>query len=250
MKLFLANLSLVAMVLQIPLAAVIVAKKLWRTFPVFATYALSNILATAILYLIRALTLSFSPYPFFYAYWICEAVAVLLGFGLVYEVFRRIFAPYSSLRRLARVTFQWVLVGLVLLSAAAVYAQSSGEQNPLMGAVLVLEEATRIVEVGLLMFLFLFSKAFGLHWRQHIFGIALGLGIFVAVELAGVTMRAHVGPAAYAGFALARILAFATSLLIWTGFLLIPERVANIAQMPKRAQLEQWNQAVMELIHQ
>jgi hypothetical protein len=248
MKLFLANLSLVVMILQIPLAAVILTKKLWRTFPIFATYALSNIFATVILYLLRVFALS--PYLFFLTYWICEGVAVLLGFGLVYEVFGKIFGPYSGLRRLARITFQLVLTGLVLLSVVAVYAQSSGEQNPLMAAVLVMEEATRIVEVGLLMFLFLFSRAFGLHWRQNIFGIALGLGIFVAVELAGVTMRAHLGPAAYRGFALARVLAFAISLLIWIGFLLVPERVTISAELPKRAQLEQWNQAIMELIHQ
>ncbi|HEY6308186.1 MAG TPA: hypothetical protein VI488_17205 [Candidatus Angelobacter sp.] len=119
-----------------------------------------------------------------------------------------------------------------------------------MVAILVGEEATRIIETGLLMLLFILSSAFGLHWRQQAFGIALGLGFFVAVELIGVTTRAHLGAAAAETFGAIRMLAFNCSLLIWLGYLLAPERVTIAAELPKRAQLEQWNQAIMELIHQ
>jgi hypothetical protein len=33
------------------------------------------------------------------------------------------------------------------------------------------------------------------------------------------------------------------------GYLLAPERAATAVEVPKQAQLEQWNQAVMELIN-
>jgi hypothetical protein len=151
---------------------------------------------------------------------------------------------------MASVIFRWVIVLLIFLGFAVIYWHSSTESSPLVSAVLVMEEATRIVEVGLLMFLFLFSGAFGLHWRQHVFGIALGLGVFTAVELAAVTVRAYLGPVALQTFAIARALAFNFSLLIWLGYLLMPERVTESAEIPKQAQLEQWNQAVMELISQ
>jgi hypothetical protein len=113
----------------------------------------------------------------------------------------------------------------------------------------ILEQGTRIAEVGLVVFLFSFSGVFGLHWRQSIFGMALGLGVFVSVELIGITLRAHYGNVAMPVFTVARSLSFNFSLLIWLGYILAPERV-TIAALPKRAQLEQWNQAVMELIHQ
>jgi hypothetical protein len=79
--------------------------------------------------------------------------------------------------------------------------------------------------------------------------MALGLGVFVSVELIGITLRAHYGNVAMPVFTVARSLSFNFSLLIWLGYILAPERV-TIAALPKRAQLEQWNQAVMELIHQ
>jgi Na+/proline symporter len=101
----------------------------------------------------------------------------------------------------------------------------------------------------LIMFLFLSSSAFGLHWRQNEFGIALGLGTCAAVELVNVTLMTHMSPAAGQVLSLVHSLSFNGSLLIWLGYLLAPpERPANTLDVPK-AQLEQWNQAVMELIN-
>lgn len=243
-----ADLALAGIALQAPLVAAMLAKKLWRSFPLFSVYAASNFVATAGLYAIRAF--GGSPRLYFYSYWICEAVAVLLGFGVVFEVFRSMFGEYSALRRLAVISFRWALAGLVVLGIVVAYAQSLADQNPLVAAVHLDEETARTIELGLLMFLFLFSRVFGLHWRQNVFGIALGLGIFVATELAGVTIRAYFGPVALRSFSLARGIAFDVSVLVWLGYLLAPERASSAAEVPERRQLEQWNQAIMELIHQ
>jgi hypothetical protein len=77
----------------------------------------------------------------------------------------------------------------------------------------------------------------------------LGLGIFVAVELFAVTMRVQFGVAITPTFNLLRMISFDASLLIWLGYIALPERVTGRADVPQPAQLEQWNQAVMELIH-
>jgi len=132
---------------------------------------------------------------------------------------------------------------VVVISEASVTA-------PVIGSgVMIVAEAARFVEMGLLMFLFLFSSAFGMHWRAHVFGIALGLGLFVAVDLVSVTLRAHLGSGAPAEvLKLAKGLTFCLSVLTWAGYLLSPERVSSSDEVPKTAQLEQWNQAVMELI--
>jgi hypothetical protein len=39
-------------------------------------------------------------------------------------------------------------------------------------------------------------------------------------------------------------------MFIWIIYLLAPELATSPAEMPKRAQLEQWNKAIMELIYQ
>jgi hypothetical protein len=76
------------------------------------------------------------------------------------------------------------------------------------------------------------------------------LGLFVAVELIVITTLAHVGTVASGTATTLRMLAFVVSLLVWIGYLLVPERASIGVEIPKRAQLEQWNQVVLELIHQ
>ncbi len=243
LKAYMTNLWFLALALQSLLALVLLAKRAWNKFPVFLGYSVFNLCAAAALYMVHG-----SRVTYFYTYWTCEAIGLILGFGVVYEIFGTILVPYPALRRVATVVCRTAIILLLVLGAIVIGAQSSGERNQIMASILVAEEATRIVELGLLMFLFLFSSAFGLHWRQSAFGITLGLGLFTAVELAAVTLRNHLGTAATQTFGVVRILAFNTSLVVWLGYLLAPERVTSSADVPKTAQLEQWNQAVMELI--
>jgi len=186
---------------------------------------------------------------YFDSYWICQAIATILGLAVVYEVFNALFSHHAALRKIAKWVFRGAVALLVLLGFIVVASQASVERTSIGSVVMVVAEATRIVEVGLLMFLFLFSTAFGLHWRAHVFGIALGLGVFAAIDLVNVTLRSYFGNGAADVLNLARGTAFCLSVLMWTAYLFAPERVANSAEIPKRAQLEQWNQAVMELIN-
>lgn len=237
-----------ALLLQAALAGVLIAKKLWRRFPFFFSYCLLNFVLGLGLFVVFRL----NPHGrlYMYAYWMKEALGLLLGFALLYEIFRHLFAPYLALRRLARQIFQGAVALLILLGWVVWYAQPLGESNHLQASFFLVEQVTRILEVGLLFSLFLFTSAFGLHWRQYVFGIALGLGVFTAVELVAVTMRLQFGLTAGSIFNMCRSVSFNASLLIWIGYILAPDMVASPAEMPKRAQLEQWNRAVMELIYQ
>jgi len=200
------------------------------------------------MYLLHQVHASYKAY--FFSYWIREAIAVLLGLAVVYEIFKNLFTPYPALRRLATLIFQWGIGTLLFLGLAVVWAQSSAAQNSLATAVLVAEEATRIVEIGLLMFLFICSTAFGLHWRQYVFGIAVGLGIFVAVELVAITMRGYWGSGAQHALAVVRAITFNLSLMMWIGYLLVPEEETIRTDVPHGGQLEQWNKVLTEFIYQ
>jgi hypothetical protein len=236
-----------SLVLNCGLVAVMVGKGSLRRFPFFGAYALFTLFANGLLYLVRVQGLNDI---YFYAYWICEGVGVILGFAVVYEVFGKLLMPYPALRRLALSIFQWSTMVLVLMGCVVLYAQSAAEQNKFAAAIMVVEEATRIIEVGLLMFLFLFSTAFGLHWRQCVFGMALGLGIFATVELVGITMRNYWGAGLNSSFSVVRALAFNISLMVWAGYLLAREKEASLVEAAHRGQLEQWNQVLTEFIYQ
>ena len=248
MRPLLANLLIAGILLQQLLAVVVVGKRLWRSLPIFAAYSLTNALALAVLYPMgKALP---GSRVYFYTFYLLEGISVMLGFGVVYEVFGEILKPYDALKRVAANTSRWVLGGLIVLCLVVLIAQPSGDKSPPAKAILITEESARIVEVGLLAFLFLFSRAFGLHWRQNVFGIALGLGLFTGVDLAGLALRATLGPMANQWFNLAKTVSYSIGVLIWLGYILAPERITSPAELPQRAQLEQWNQAIMELINQ
>jgi hypothetical protein len=244
LTLLIRDLGLIGLMIQGSLGVALLVKQTWRRFPFFAAYLwLSFTLGVAGYMLQKS-----HPVSYFYTYWIGEALGISLGLFVVYEIFRHLFTVHGALLRLASLTFR--IAAGVLLSAGLIvfFMQSPSNISTLGTAILAVEQATRIIEVGLLMILFICSAAFGLHWKQAEFGVALGLGFFATIELMAVTLRPLVGLHGAGLLNVMRIVAFDCSLLIWLGYLLTPERVSINAEVPKRAQLEQWNQAVMELI--
>lgn len=237
------DLWIASIALQVLLAATLLAKRAWRKHPMFAAYVFFTLFETAVTFPGRRMGAAY-----FYTFWICEAIGIVLGLAVVREIFTNIFAPHAALRKLATLIFRVAVVALILLACGAIYEQSLSAKS-IARVVMVATDGTRIIELGLIMFLFLSSSAFGLHWRQNEFGIALGLGTCAAIELINVTLITHLSPAAGQTLSLVRSLSFNGSLLIWLGYLLAPpERPGNTVDVPK-AQLEQWNQAVMELIN-
>ncbi len=234
------------LVLQVLLAVVLMVRGMWKKFPIFTTYTLFSLLETAVLY---AVFRNQVLYTYFYV--IGESVLYILGLALVYEIFIHLFAAQPALRKMAGMVFRVVVFLLVLLAGAVLYLKApliAPHGSGGISALLIVEESARLLQVGLIMFLFLFSSAFGLHWRQHVFGITLGLGIATVVELVAVTVALHAGPTLVKVLNLAHVASFDFSIMIWLGYLALPERVTNRADVPHRAQLEQWNQAVTELI--
>jgi hypothetical protein len=237
------DLWIASIALQVMLTATLLAKRAWRKYPMFSAYVFFTLFETA-----ATLPSHRLGSAYFYTFWICEAIGIVLGLAVVREIFTNIFAPHAALRRLATIIFRVAVVALIVLACGAIYEQSASAKS-FARVVMVSTDGTRIVELGLIMFLFLSSSAFGLHWRQNEFGIALGLGTCAAVELINVTLMTHLSAEAEQVLSLVRSLSFNGSLLIWLGYLLAPpERPTNPVDVP-RAQLEQWNQAVMELIN-
>lgn len=232
------------LVLQLGLAATLVAKRIWGRFPLFVAYSLFNLLDTVVSYAL------WNHKTYFQVYVVGETIAVALGLAVVYEILAHLLALYPSLRRVARLSLYGVVLILGLLAAAVLSSHAPIGRNGVVRAVLLMEEAARVFEVGLIAFLFVFYSLFGLHWRQSVFGITLGLGIYAVVKLVALSAIPHLGPEGARVVDLIQVLGFNCSMLIWLGYMLAPERIITTAEMPQRAQLEQWNQVIMELINQ
>jgi hypothetical protein len=234
--------------LQLLLGGVLLARKSWKRFPIFTAYCLFSLVSDLGLYWLFKSGMGYSLYRYGYA--VEQTATLLMGFGVVYEIFRKLFSPYDALRRMAKLFFQWGLVGLILLDICVAYSHSTINVTSITETTVVLQQVTYILVVGLLLFLFLFATAFGLHWRQSVFGIALGLGILEAFQLIGITMLSHFGKVVMPAFNIMNVATFDLVLLVWMAYLLMPERIEAKTTVFKLPQLEQWNQALMELIHQ
>jgi hypothetical protein len=197
-------------------------RKLRKEFPLFFSYAIFQLVQGCVLIALR-------PHyrVYFYAYWTAAILTVLIEFVVIYEIFSHIFAPYDALRRIAMVLFRWAALILVMVAIVAAAGNAQSNMNRLMATIFALERSIRIMQVGLVLFLFLFSQQVGLTQRHRVFGISLGFGIMAAVELTVATMASSLGEGRYISLPILSSAAFATAAFVWAYYMRIeePERV-------------------------
>ena len=214
---------------------------LFREFPAFFTYLAFHSLKTAVLLPL----LGRSPWGYFYVFWIGEAFSFVLGFAVIYEIMKHALRPYEALWELGRRLF-FAVGGLLLLFAVLSAAGTSAEldHNALMAWIYAVGRSVRIVQCGLLGFLLLLSTYFAITWRHRVFGIALGLGVYAAVELAATAVRSEVGWIGDETYRQIRMLMSGCAVLIWAAYLLRPEPEPVAVDRVPHTQVEQWNQAL------
>ncbi|HLY98358.1 MAG TPA: hypothetical protein VKT33_04760 [Candidatus Angelobacter sp.] len=223
---------------------VLIIRNQWKKFPLFSVYcALSSFTGVA-LYLLSHSTL-IGPF-----YWGSQTALKFLEFAVTYEVFSRLFAQQDALRHLAGSVLYWSLLAFLILGAVTLYTQPPVAGQSYAPALYVISEALRILEVGLLLTLLIFSRAFGVNWRQPVFGLALGMAVLATCDLAAIAVRAHFGMDTISLMNTIRGISFTASLLVWLGYSLLPAQAAVYASLPEKSHLEQWNQAVRKLNYQ
>jgi hypothetical protein len=230
-------------VLQSIVAGTMYWKKLHRSFPVFFAYVLSQI---AIFCVVFPLYVYGNYSIFFYVYAACIGISAAIGFKVIYEVFLDVFRPYHTLKDLGSVLFMWA--GLVMLLVAGVVAASSSnnEQGPLWQAVMTGQRCVRVIQVGLIIFLLVFSKYLGVSRKQHSFGIALGFGFFAGVELMLVALRAG-GYLTETFASMANMAAYDCTITIWLAYVASksPARENSASVLMS----QRWDQSLTDLQH-
>lgn len=239
--LFVGGLQTGGLVLYGLLASCLLAKKAWQNFPVFTFYVLFDFGFEVVSHVMVFASQKYVVFNF-----ILLVITQLMRFGVIYEIFTHLFRHHVALRWLASKVFVCATILLMVLALKSVYVQHSAEASNNISIFLsTVVEGILIIEVGLIMFLFLCSSAFGLRWREHIFGIALGLGTLSAVNLVVVTLQVH-SISAILDFA--QIIAFDFSVLIWLVYLLSPESEMN-EDWTSRPQLSKWEEKLAALTH-
>lgn len=89
--------------------------------------------------------------------------------------------------------FWWSLAILIAIGVFAAVDTNGIDPNRLVATIFALKRAESLVQVGLIAALFIFVFILGLRWSHPAIGIAAGMGIYGAGELAGVAVRASLG---------------------------------------------------------
>jgi hypothetical protein len=173
-------------VLQAAAAGVMFKQKLHRKFPVFFAYLISQVLFFGII--VAAFT--WGNYPdYFYGYWGCSIISLAIGFKVIHEIFLDVLRPYHALKDLGSVLFKWAALVMVLVAVVVAASSSVSSDGPMVEAVITAQRCVRVIQVGLILLLLVFSKYVGISWRHFSFGVSLGFGAFALVELLVVALH-------------------------------------------------------------
>jgi hypothetical protein len=227
-------------ILQSAVAVVLWIRKLHKQFPVFFWFLLAQIANFACVF---PCSLMGNAKMYFVFFWLGEAVDAFLGFKVIHEIFLDVFRPYHTLKDLGTLLFKWAGIVMLLVSLVVAFSNASPE-SPVFQALTTLQRSVRVVQVGLILFLILFSRFLGVSRKQFSFGLSLGFGFVAGVELTLLALRSG-GFVTYRNLNLINMSASAIAILIWFGYAL-PRKAARGAAV-NRLQTERWEQGLADL---
>lgn len=236
------GLWLLAPALQAVLLVVLWRRGLRRRYPFFFNYTVFQIITQLVLFGLRHSGLHNWYAPYFYSYWVTSIISLGLAFLVIYEVFRGVFRPYDTLRDFGNVLFRWAAVVLVLVAIVTAAGGTNAADARVMQTILTLERSVRVMQCGLVLFLFLFSGFLGLTARAHIFGIALGFGVVAAFDLGTAVLRAAYGPIGNSELSLLRSAVYDLACGLWLFYLQSPEPERHAVE--HRLRTPDWNYAL------
>jgi hypothetical protein len=217
-------------------------RKLYKRFPVFFVFLLAQIANFAVVFpLWQRQAHMYKLY--FEFFWLGEAINAVLGFKVIHEIFIDVFRPYHTLKDLGTLLFKWAGVVMLLVSVVVAFSNSI-EQSPLVHAITTLQQSVRIVQLGLILFLLLFSRFLGVSRKQVSFGVSLGFGLIAGAELMLIALSAG-GFVKTVELDPVNMLAYNVALLVWLGYALSPQAARETSI--NHLQTKRWEQGLADL---
>ena len=234
--------ALIAAGIQAAILVILKKRKLRADFPVFFRYTAFCVLMYAVE--IIPSVVACKSYTYFYIFWSLTGVSMVLEFAVMYELLVNALKPYSALIDFSKMLFRWAAVFLILAAVLTAIATADSESSKIVAAVNLLQRSVRLMQCGLLLLFFGFERRLGLSWRTHSMSIALGLGVYAAIDLitSYVSVRIPSWGEAPSIFANVVYLAAAS---FWAASLARPEPARNnVLDSPSRLIFQRWNEAL------
>ena len=201
--------------LEIGLLACMVHRKLHPVFPRFFSYIIFQILKSGVLFV----TFRYYQQSYFEAYWTGNAISVMLAVAVMDEILQHIFKEYGGAQNLGSVIFRWACGLLLLLAIVTAFTSQQGSADRIVAVVLTFDRSVRVMQCGLFCLLMILCRLLKNCWRQQVFGIALGFGVFASIEVILVSVAMRYGGAAGPTISLVKSAAYNAVTILWIGYL-------------------------------
>jgi len=234
---------LVGPALQITLLTFMIQRKLHAVFPRFFSYILFQIVKSGFLFVIYR----YYDGSYFDAYWTGNAVSVLLAVAVMDEMLHNLFKQYGGIQNLGSIIFRWACGLLLLLSIVTAFSSQQASTDRVVSAVLAFDRSVRVMQCGLFFLLMILCRFLRNCWRQHVFGIALGFGVFASIELMLVSIVMHYGDGPVAIVSLVKSAAYNAVTLFW--IISLRRQSQSIPEIDVAPQLNALNVALVASSH-
>jgi hypothetical protein len=193
--------------------------KLLGRFSLFYGY-LAFVLLTSSAEYFTYNTPSYNP-----VYWTFEFSSALIGCAIIFELYRQSLRPYPLLASMANK----VMLFVVALVAARILAGATWTalNNDLQATLGLLERDLRITQAiflcGLLLLVVYYSVAMG----RNLKGLTIGYGLFLAVSIAVLTLRATIGDSFHDTLMILEPASYDAVLCVWLASLWVKDPVTQ-----------------------
>jgi hypothetical protein len=239
--------AIVAAVVQASTLRIIKSRKLSSQFPVFFRYTAFCV----VMYLVELVpsVVACKSHVYFYIFWALTGITMVLEFAVMYELLVNALKPYSALIDLGKLLFRWAAVFLVLAALLTAFATADSTSYKVVAAVNLLQRSIRLMQCGLLLLFFGFERRLGLSWRTHSMSIALGLGVYAAVDLIFSYLSVRM-PLWDNTVGLLSNLVYLSAATFWAYSLAKTEPARkNVLDSPSRLIFQRWNEALVSYGH-
>jgi len=206
---------LVGPVLQITLLIFMTQRRLHVVFPRFFSYVVFQVVKSGVLFGIYR----YYHENYFDAYWTGNAISVLLSVTVMDEILHNLLEGYGGIRRLTSLIFRWACGLLLLLSIVNAFSTQQTSSDRVISIVLAFDRSVRVMQCGLFFLLLILSRLLRNCWRQNVFGIALGFGLFASIELILVSIVMYFGDRGATVISLIKSAAYNGVTLLWVAYL-------------------------------
>ncbi len=232
------------LLLQTAIALSMLRSRLVSKLPIFFAYTVQELfIGTALLFFNTA------GNRYALIYWCDEAVAVLLGLLIIFEVLGHTLPKSSSLTFVQRSV--WILAAMAAIAALLMLtlAKPGTGQDPMYDMIVLGERSVRFLQAFLLIVVIALMSRLGLSWRDESVGITAGFGVYSALVLVDYELGAHLHLMSSTAYVLLNTAGYNVAAMIWAFYILRPVRVIPIEHLPK-TDLAEWNSAVTDYVDQ